>query len=336
MRHFRRALAALLIGACAPACVHRAGLRSDLRMRSRRRSEAAISFSPTSRRRPCRSTVSRPFPPPAITGRPATGPGTITTITGSPASGSSRRSRDCCGRRASGLSPAASTPLTPAIGVRMSGYYGGINYGFGYNGLGYQGGRWDSGRFFYNTAVNNIGAATSPMFTPRPSSTTRPINNTSFNGGPGGVVAKPTNEELLAAKEPRVKATPAANRSGARGRHEKRAVRVHEPRQASDRRDRAGRRIQGQGRGAGKGRGKAAEVTPRAARKCCDRRQRAKAGRSTETTGADVAEVEKPSAVEKAVNPNAPRRPRRSRRRLKKPSKPEAAQSSRRSLSRKR
>ena len=33
------------------------------------------------------------------------------------------------------------------------------------------------------------------------------INNTSFNGGPGGVVAKPTNADLVAAKEPRVQAT---------------------------------------------------------------------------------------------------------------------------------
>src|SRR5579862_4516053 len=36
------------------------------------------------------------------------------------------------------------------------GFYGGINYGFGYFGEGYQGGRWDNGRFFYNRSVNNI------------------------------------------------------------------------------------------------------------------------------------------------------------------------------------
>jgi hypothetical protein len=87
------------------------------------------------------------------------------------------------------------------------GYYGGINYGFGYNGLGYQGGRWDSGRFFYNSAVNNIGAAhITNVYTQNVVNNTT-INNTSFNGGPGGVAAKPTNEELLAAKEPRVRAT---------------------------------------------------------------------------------------------------------------------------------
>ncbi len=31
------------------------------------------------------------------------------------------------------------------------GFYGGINYGFGYGGVGYEGGRWDGGHFSYNT-----------------------------------------------------------------------------------------------------------------------------------------------------------------------------------------
>ena len=36
------------------------------------------------------------------------------------------------------------------------GFYGGINYGFGYMGLGYEGGYWNSGRFFYNRVYNHI------------------------------------------------------------------------------------------------------------------------------------------------------------------------------------
>jgi hypothetical protein len=97
--------------------------------------------------------------------------------------------------------------FTPGYWGPHVGYYGGINYGFGYNGLGYQGGRWDSGRFFYNTTVNNIGTAhITNVYTQNVVNNTT-INNTSFNGGPGGVVAKPTSEELLAAKEPRVRAT---------------------------------------------------------------------------------------------------------------------------------
>jgi hypothetical protein len=38
------------------------------------------------------------------------------------------------------------------------GFYGGINYGFGYFGRGYEGGRWDNGHFFYNTAYNRVNA----------------------------------------------------------------------------------------------------------------------------------------------------------------------------------
>jgi hypothetical protein len=37
------------------------------------------------------------------------------------------------------------------------GYYGGVNYGFGYPGSGFYGGRWEGGHFFYNRAVSNVG-----------------------------------------------------------------------------------------------------------------------------------------------------------------------------------
>ena len=36
------------------------------------------------------------------------------------------------------------------------GYYGGINYGFGYTGRGYYGAYWDHGRLDYNRAVTNV------------------------------------------------------------------------------------------------------------------------------------------------------------------------------------
>lgn len=36
------------------------------------------------------------------------------------------------------------------------GFYGGIDYGFGYGGDGYGGGRWEGGAFAYNTAVSNV------------------------------------------------------------------------------------------------------------------------------------------------------------------------------------
>ncbi len=38
------------------------------------------------------------------------------------------------------------------------GYYGGLNYGFGYFGVGFYGGYWNHGAFFYNRAYNHFGA----------------------------------------------------------------------------------------------------------------------------------------------------------------------------------
>src|SRR5947209_1746946 len=36
------------------------------------------------------------------------------------------------------------------------GFYGGIDYGYGYTGRGYEGGRWEGGNFYYNRSVNNV------------------------------------------------------------------------------------------------------------------------------------------------------------------------------------
>jgi hypothetical protein len=36
------------------------------------------------------------------------------------------------------------------------GFYGGINYGYGYFGQGYEGGRWQNRQFYYNRSVKNV------------------------------------------------------------------------------------------------------------------------------------------------------------------------------------
>ena len=95
------------------------------------------------------------------------------------------------------------------------GYYGGIDYGYGYAGSGYQGGRWDNGQFFYNTTVNNLGAARIANVYNEPIARNGPVSRASFNGGPGGVVATPTAAQTLADKEPHVAPT-AAQRNHAR------------------------------------------------------------------------------------------------------------------------
>jgi hypothetical protein len=52
------------------------------------------------------------------------------------------------------------------------GFYGGINYGFGYFGLGFGGGRWDGGHFFYNRSVANVNITVIHNITTQPLSTT--------------------------------------------------------------------------------------------------------------------------------------------------------------------
>ena len=68
------------------------------------------------------------------------------------------------------------------------GYYGGINYGFGYTGEGYQGGYWRNRQFYYNRAVNDLGTAHVASYA---NQAFAPANHISFNGGRGGTTARP-------------------------------------------------------------------------------------------------------------------------------------------------
>ena len=89
------------------------------------------------------------------------------------------------------------------------GFYGGINYGFGYIGIGYEGGRWDNGVFVYNRAVNNFGAvAIAHVYEKLVADAVNPTR-VSFSGGAGGTTARPTAEDEVAAREQHVAALPA-------------------------------------------------------------------------------------------------------------------------------
>jgi hypothetical protein len=80
------------------------------------------------------------------------------------------------------------------------GFYGGVNYGFGYVGTGYQGGYWNSGRFYYNRSVNNINVNVVHNVYNR----TIIVNNSqriSYNGGPGGIAVRPRPAELVALRQ---------------------------------------------------------------------------------------------------------------------------------------
>ncbi len=80
------------------------------------------------------------------------------------------------------------------------GFYGGINYGFGYFGNGYEGGRWEGGRFAYNTYVNRVNT-TIIHNTYNVRVTNVSENHVSYNGGNGGVEARPTPRQESYANE---------------------------------------------------------------------------------------------------------------------------------------
>jgi hypothetical protein len=88
------------------------------------------------------------------------------------------------------------------------GFYGGINYGFGYTGFGYEGGRWENGVFFYNRTVNNFGSITITNVYEKTVVVDVHAPRVAFNGGSGGTTAKPTPQEEAAAHEQRVAALP--------------------------------------------------------------------------------------------------------------------------------
>jgi hypothetical protein len=88
------------------------------------------------------------------------------------------------------------------------GFYGGINYGFGYGGAGYEGGRWDHGAFFYNRTVNNLQGARITNVYEKNVTVNQTINNVSYNGGKGGIEVRPTAADRTIAKEQHFAPTP--------------------------------------------------------------------------------------------------------------------------------
>nr|WP_067054713.1 YXWGXW repeat-containing protein [Mucilaginibacter sp. L294] len=93
---------------------------------------------------------------------------------------------------------------------RHVGFYGGVNYGYGYGGSGFGGGRWEGNSFRYNTAVVNVNKTvvknTYIDNTVVVNNNTTINNRASFNGR-GGVNATPRPEELTAMKEKHVQPT---------------------------------------------------------------------------------------------------------------------------------
>ena len=92
------------------------------------------------------------------------------------------------------------------------GYYGGINYGYGYGGSGYQGGEWRGRDFHYNQSNNNFGAVHVTHIYEGPA-TQHQGEAPSFNG-PHGTQARPNPREEQAGRLGHVQPTAQQERHG--------------------------------------------------------------------------------------------------------------------------
>lgn len=98
------------------------------------------------------------------------------------------------------------------------GFYGGVNYGYGYGGIGFVGGRWNGGVFAYNRAAANFGRV---HVTNVYNDTTIVHQNTiinryriSYNGGTHGIHRQPSAEQARFAGEQHL--PPTANQDAQR------------------------------------------------------------------------------------------------------------------------
>ncbi|MEP6885238.1 MAG: hypothetical protein ABJC66_10860 [Gammaproteobacteria bacterium] len=87
------------------------------------------------------------------------------------------------------------------------GFYGGVNYGYGYGGVGFAGGRWSGDRFAYNRTVTNVNVTVVHNTYNERVVNNVTVNRASYNGGSGGVAAVATARERTALRD-RVPPTP--------------------------------------------------------------------------------------------------------------------------------
>jgi hypothetical protein len=88
---------------------------------------------------------------------------------------------------------------------RHVGYYGGVNYGFGYMGIGFSGGEWRGGSFAYNTAVMRVNQSViHTTYNDRTVVERNTIANdrhVAYSGGPGGIRHAAAPQERAAERE---------------------------------------------------------------------------------------------------------------------------------------
>ena len=81
------------------------------------------------------------------------------------------------------------------------GFYGGIAYGYGYPGHGFEGGYWEGNEYFYNRSVVQVNTTYIHNTYEKEGPSESRGQRVSYNGGPGGITEKPTVEETRYAGE---------------------------------------------------------------------------------------------------------------------------------------
>ncbi len=131
-------------------------------------------------------------------------------ITGSRAPGFSRHALGSCGRPATGASARRDLRFHAGYWGPHIGFYGGVNYGFGYGGAGYR--RRTLGRESFcvqhRSRQRQHHGGSQHLYEQCRRTITYTVNKVSYNGGAGGVAAAPTSQERMAAQEPHVPPTP--------------------------------------------------------------------------------------------------------------------------------
>lgn len=88
------------------------------------------------------------------------------------------------------------------------GFYGGVNYGYGYGAGGYEGAYWRGGHLFYNRTVTNVGTVNITNLYDKAIINNSTVTRVSYNGG-NGTSAQPTAAQAAAARSRHLALTPA-------------------------------------------------------------------------------------------------------------------------------
>jgi hypothetical protein len=98
----------------------------------------------------------------------------------------------------------------PGYWGRHVGYYGGVNYGFGFFGIGFAGGAWRGGVFAYNRAVVHVNETVihnTYIDNTYVHNTIVNDRRVAFSGGPGGINHPPAPEERMAERDQHMEPT---------------------------------------------------------------------------------------------------------------------------------